>query len=62
MEGKITIDKPGELTATIVLSARVCEWEELSRQLKAAWPSSSLSLIISELMQKLNSSIWAEKK
>ncbi|GAG22865.1 unnamed protein product [marine sediment metagenome] len=55
MNGTFEIQKPGEVIATVTISMKVKEWEELKEQLEQKWPSSDLSSLITDL-------VWQAKK
>ena len=50
MEAKFQLDDPSKMQATMKITMRLDEWEELQAQLEQKWPSWELSRAISSLV------------
>lgn len=57
MRTKLTFEKPGDIEATLTITMKVKDWEDLAKQLSRSFPSWRLSLAIESLLQKANATL-----
>lgn len=53
MDGKMQLVNMDTIEATLTLTMTLAQWKQLEEQLHAAWPSSELSMKITDLLRRL---------
>lgn len=62
MKVRFMLESPGEVEATMKITMPVNEWENLRDQLSEKWPSSRLSVAITNLLIDARRVIYAPEK
>lgn len=62
IKGKMRVNNPDEVMVTLELTMPLKTWTEINRQLGHAWPSWTLSAVISQALGDINRIHYAEQE
>jgi len=62
MKGRFVLDVPGDVSATVCLTAPVKEWKELLQELKqlSGWPTSDVRSVLYEVIAAAEKQFYAD--